>query len=325
MKPEYLRRLERLLVLIPFVAKHKGGAPLDEVLEFGGYRDRAELEDDLSLASEIALPPEEPGDFLEITIQDERVETILPQRFHRPPRLTVAEAAALSASLRAIGDPGGKALATALARLRHALPEGADPETTAEEKRFAIEPPPATQWHEVLERAIAERSEVMLEYWARSREVTTRPTVEPLLLRVHQGNWYLIAWNPTLGAERTYRLDRIANVQVGTRVFEPRKPALERYDETMFVARKVTPRADVRFSSALESYVLETWRERAQRDADGSFTVSCEVRGGDAYFISWVLGFGGEAEVVSPEPLRLAFRERVAQLARLYAARDGAR
>ena len=44
----------------------------------------------------------------------------------------------------------------------------------------------------------------------------------------------------------------------------------------------------------------------------------CPVRGGEAHFLSWILGFGGEAELVSPESLRAALRLRVQQLQRIY-------
>ncbi len=319
MKPDFLHRLERLLVLIPFVAKHRAGAPLAEVLAFGGYRNRAELEEDLALAAEIGLPPEEPGDFLEITIQDDKVEALLPQRFNRPPRLTVDEASALSASLRALGDSVGKTLAAALDRLRHALPEGVEEALAAAERRIAIEPPAATRWHDVLERAIERRNELTLAYWAQSRDVTTNPTVEPLRLHVHRGHWYLVAWNPALAAERTYRVDRITGVQVNARVFEPRQSfALARHDDTMFASRGAEPQAEVRFSAALGGYVGERWPEQSHRNADGSWSVVCPVRGGEAHFLSWILGFGGEAELVSPESLRAALRLRVQQLQRIY-------
>ncbi len=321
MKPDFLHRLERLLVLIPFVAKHKAGAPLGEVLAFGGYRDRAELEDDLALAAEIGLPPEEPGDFLEITIQDDRVEALLPQRFNRPPRLTVDEAAALSASLRALGDTVGQTLAAALERLRHALPEGVEEALADAERRYAIEPSDATRWHDVLERAIERRTEVTLTYWAQSKDITTSPTVEPLRLHVHRGHWYLVAWNPALAAERTYRVDRIAGIQVNARVFEPRKSlALEHHDDSMFASRGIEPQAEVRFSAALESYVRERWGGDARRNEDGSWSVVCPVRGGEAHFLSWILGFGGEAEIVSPESLRASLGARVAKLSTVYCA-----
>lgn len=319
MKPDFLRRLERLLVLIPFVAKHKAGAPLAEVLAFGGYRDAAELDADLSLATEIGLPPEGPTDFLEITIQGDRVEVVLPQRFHRPPRLTVMEGAALSAALRALGEAAGTALGSALERLRHALPEGVEGSLAKTERRIEIEAPPQSGWHPVLQDAIDRRREVTLTYWARSREATERPAIEPLLLHVHRGHWYLVAWNPAVRAERTYRLDRVLGVQVSERTFEPRPaPDLSTYDDQLYQARPAEAQAEVRLSAELESYVRERWGERARRNADGSFTVTTPVLGGEPHFLSWVLGFGGQTEIVSPPELRAAFAERVRRLRELY-------
>ncbi len=318
-KPDFLRAVERLLVVIPFVAqKGKRGVPYREVLAFAGYRSLAGLWDDLELARETALPGDGGGDSLDIHLQGGRVYCMVPRHFARPPRLTAIEGAAILSALRALGDAGGKPLARAVERLRRAFPAGDDAgqvDTLVDSllRMVAIEEPPRSPCHDALEDAIARHVEVTLEYFAPSTGSTITPLVEPVRLFVHRGHWYLEAWSVHAVGIRAYRVDRLSAVRTGTRTFEARLPT----DPARLFTFAKAQAAELRFSARFGTFVRErfqSWR----RNTDGTFSAERTVLGSEDGFVSWILGFGGNATIVRPEELRAAFVARATALRALY-------
>lgn len=319
-KPEFLRAVERLLVVIPFVAqKGRKGVPYREVLAFAGYARLGELWDDLELARETALPGDGGGDSLDIHLHGGRVYCMVPRHFAKPPRLTAIEGAALLSALRALGDAGGKPLARAVERLRRAFPAGSDAATVdalvdSLLRMIAIEEPPRSPCHSALEDAIGRHVEVTLEYFAPSHGSTIRPLVEPVRLLVNRGHWYLEAWSVQARAIRPYRVDRLSEVRPGTRTFEARLPT----DPARLFSFAQAQTATLRFSARFGTFVREHFRTW-HRNTDGTFSAERSVLGSADSFVSWVLGFGGDATITQPEELRAAFLARAAELRALYA------
>jgi proteasome accessory factor C len=320
-KKPFVRRLQRLLVLIPFVRKHgASGVSVDKAAEFAGCKDVKELYEDIELLQQIAVPPGAPDDMVEVYLEGGRVYVDLPLAFEKPPRLTVAEAAALIAATRPVAGAAGKALDSALAKLGKALPPGAGAEVAQLARAEAIEAPEPPPCRAALIEAIERRLEVEVDYYAQSAGAAATRTLEPRSVFLHGGHWYLAAWNPQRGAEHLYRLDRISEARLGTRSFgEHKGPALGRYDtDRLYFASGVEREVSVRFAPALAELVEERWSDSAAVGPDGSLTVRAELSG-ENYALSWVMGYGGEAEIVSPPALRAALAQRVAALRALYA------
>jgi predicted DNA-binding transcriptional regulator YafY len=70
----------------------------------------------------------------------------------------------------------------------------------------------------------------------------------------------------------------------------------------------------IKFDPSLERYLKENIWHPSQvfkKDKDGSVVLTMEV-GGLVEVLSWVLGFGRQAEVLSPAHLRRAVAEEIA-------------
>jgi predicted DNA-binding transcriptional regulator YafY len=76
----------------------------------------------------------------------------------------------------------------------------------------------------------------------------------------------------------------------------------------------------IKFDPSLERYLKENIWHPSQvfkKDQDGSVVLTMEV-GGLVEVMSWVLGFGGQAEVIEPEHLRQAVTEELAATSGKY-------
>lgn len=315
MSGNLVSRVKRLLVLIPFVARRKEGVPVEEAIAFAGYSSAGELYADVELVRMIAVPPEAPDDFIEIYVDSGRLFVVLPQMFDKPPRLSAVEGAALLVAAEALREHSGETLERALEKLRSALPPGCAESAEQLARCAALQTRPAPRWHAELSEAIAQRREVELDYWAASKGAAAARRVEPRSLLLHHGHWYLAADVVGLGVEHLYRLDRISGMRLGERRFDP-KPMTE--NDRFWRGPDADLEIEVRFSEAIAGLVLDRYGELASRNTDGSVTVVTKVAG-EAYALSWVLGFGGEAQIVRPDPLRERLAGRVEELARMYA------
>ena len=149
----------------------------------------------------------------------------------------------------------------------------------------------------------------------------TRHIVEPRAVFHRDGRWYLTAWNVEKDEEHLFRLDGIASVELGTRVFgEHKGPPLTRYvGRRLFFETGAEREVTIRFRGTAARLQKERYGARARENPDGSVSVTMRVTPGN-YLMGVVLGYGGEATVEAPEDVADALRKRVAQLAEIYEA-----
>jgi predicted DNA-binding transcriptional regulator YafY len=123
-----LARLERLLVVVPWLLEHPGADVAAVSARLGVARD--ELLADLDLLGYCGLPGYGGGDLIEVSIVGDHVTLRMADFFRRPLRLSLREAVTLLLAARALAGVEGLAesavLARAAARLESALGAGAD-------------------------------------------------------------------------------------------------------------------------------------------------------------------------------------------------------
>ncbi len=317
-----LERLKRLLVLIPLAHRHgPDGIPVEEALRVLGLGSRDALVREVEQLTLVGDPNGTPGDFLDAAVEDDRLRVFLPQAFAHPPRFTSVEAAALLAALRPLQDTGLSEVDAVAHKLRAALPaqDGGELEAALLQKAARVEAQDAPAFRPELEEAISLRAEVEVDYFALSSGEKGTRTLWPRTLLLHGGHWYLAAWNPQKEEEHLYRLDRMSGVRRTGRTFEAHPgPSTERYAlDQLYLPSGQEQDVLVRFSRRI-GHVAEThWPETAERNADGTVTVRAHL-GGDHFLLAWVLGYGGEVEVLEPASLRVRLGEQVAALQALY-------
>lgn len=290
-------RLRRLLVLVPTVSQRPGILLDDLARALGCTRD--EVLSDIQLMQLVGRPPFQPSELVEFAVEDDKVFVELDQRLRKPPRFTAAEATALTAAARLIYPAASDVLGSALGKLEKAL--GANVRTQAEALGRVLDatqaaPPDAG----LVGQAVRERRELRFDYFSPERGAVRRRTVQPLELVSQRGHWYLAALCLEANEERWFRLDRARDVALGERTFPPGPPRRSALPPSPWGRGEVR----VRFSRAVAAWAQERFGPGSVTvHPDGSAEVQLDVDS-EAWLVGWVLSFGGEAEVLSPESVR---------------------
>jgi proteasome accessory factor C len=213
-------RMTRLLAVIPWVVE-QDGAQLDEISRRFDYP-RTQLVDDLTrVVLFVGVHPFTPDSLIEVDITDDRVQIRYADWFSQPLRLTPEEGARLLTAGRSVlslsdrrddssqvdGDDAASPLLRALTKLGMALGGGAD---QAVDVRLG-DAPEATL--DTLRAAVADGTQVELEYYTYGRDDLTTRLVDPARVFSDHGNWYLHGFCHRANAERVFRVDRIRDAR----------------------------------------------------------------------------------------------------------------
>jgi predicted DNA-binding transcriptional regulator YafY len=242
--------------------------------------------------------------------------------FLPPLKLTLSEAMAVVLSARLLvryADKYNPALASAFEKLEAGLSPSL--KEHVERTLAALSAAPRDEHFNTvvdkLTRAWAERRVVAIDYepaaydhGARRRRAEVRPYLIEPSLQTHA--LYLIGFDETRGALRTFKIERIRDAALTPRTFEAPEP--EAADATAAALRRAwdiiadQPPVDVvlRFAPGVAGRVGETtWHpsQRLEPQADGSLVWRATVAGTIEIRI-WILGWGDDVDVVAPASLR---------------------
>ncbi|MFM1964321.1 MAG: hypothetical protein RL134_46 [Actinomycetota bacterium] len=305
-------RLSRLLALVPWLEQHPGISIAEAAAHFGVSPE--ELEQDLWLTICCGLPGHGPDQLIDIQFWDDEgaIHVIDAQTLERPLRLSFGEAMSLLVGLRLLAQvPGGHdraALASATAKLEAAA-------DVAQGAAVVLDDPRETT-SVALVHAIQDRHPVRLVYAGASRDVVTERVVEPSEIVRYAGRSYLSALCRSAGAQRTFRLDRILEVEV-------LDEALADPDPSGVDAGAVAPTEGVAVRLRVESrsrWILETFDATAIDIIEGGAAEATLVVADPSWLVRIVLGQAGGVEVLAPPEVRaharnaaLAALERLAR------------
>lgn len=253
--------------------------------------------------------------------------------YHLPPVMfTAEEAGALfmggklveqltDASLR-------KHMESALMKIRSVLPrerqddlDRLERSTVVLEREPSAAPRLASEALIPIQRALAERRVLALDYLGGARRELTRRQVEPLGLIYYADNWHLIAYCRLRGDMRDFRSDRIRSLRLLNEVFSGHTDfSLERYLQTAMDEENFDT-VVIRFKSEVMEPVRRDWSARLMEEkADGDeMVVTMQVYALDS-FARWVLSFGTKAKVVSPEELKSLVAAEAARVVAQYSS-----
>ncbi|MFQ5524287.1 MAG: helix-turn-helix transcriptional regulator [Acidimicrobiia bacterium] len=209
-----LFRLSRILALVPYVLGRET-VSVNELTERFGYTEE-QLARDLDTLFVCGLPGYGPGDLMEAYIDEDEVVIDAADYFRRAPRLTPTEALGLLASGLAVLGMGesNPALESAVQKLMRALVPEAQASLDVE---MAAELAGVSE----LRQAAAEGRVVRITYRSVGKEETTVREVEPWTVFSTLGRWYMVGHCRLVGGERTFRVDRIKELEVLDERFPP--------------------------------------------------------------------------------------------------------
>jgi len=128
------------------------------------------------------------------------------------------------------------------------------------------------------------------------------------------GDWYVVACDSVRGKAVTFRVDRIREAELLDSEYEiPDDFDIQAWrDASDFTAPPGRTAARVLFRGMGARFAREQLPRRDVKDLpDGSVLARVTVRS-EAWFISWLLPYGPDAEVIEPQELR----ERIAATCR---------
>jgi len=319
------QRLRRLLFLVPYVAKRYDGVPVDDLAEMLGV-DREQLLKDLDLLSQVGPPDGDPGEYILVSVEDGCVFIDLPQRLTRPLRLTPAEGCSLLLGIRSLRESGiapfDDALGSAEAKLLRALGRDADAAETLASGTVVAEPDRAVAGHlRELVTAARTHATVVIDYGAVSSGKSERRELDPYGVVHHAGSWYVVGHCHKRGDTRTFRIDRIAAMEVTDKHFRiPDDFDLETYRrERLYVPSADAIAVHVHLDPLATARVGASWpmgEVTTREDGSSEIVIDCE---GFEWVTNWVLGFGRHAWIKGPADAREAMRQRVESMAALLA------
>jgi predicted DNA-binding transcriptional regulator YafY len=308
-------RTARLMRVTSLLAAHPDGMRPKDIAERLGMSVRNVYRDLRALESEVGLP----------TWAEEGRWGILDTAFLPPLKLTLSEAMAVFLGARLMvryADKYDPDLGSAFEKLAETLPETLREHVARSLDVLQDAPldPDFIDHVRQLTRAWAERRVVEIEYEGAAYEgrpgERSRRTVRPFLIEpsLQTHALYLLGWDEDRGAMRTFKIERIRDVRVTPRGFEPPEGAmLERDLRRGWDIIADQPPTDVvlRFSPAVADRVLETtWHplQQTEREPDGSLGWRSTVSGVIEIRL-WILSWGDDVEVIEPAELRAQVRD----------------
>ncbi len=184
----------------------------------------------------------------------------------------------------------------------------------------------AEKWFGDIEAAAQDSYCLELKYSSVESGTTSR-VVEPYFVVFRGRAFYLVAFCRLRKDFRTFRLDQIQSLKKLEEQFQP-EPGItaEKYFDGSWQVYSGEPvEVVIRFTGKAAKIVsTRTHNPNEQKEAarDGSVQYRVTVRGIEE-IQRWVLGFGGEAEVIEPDQLRMNIARLAGDLDRLYRGKPG--
>jgi proteasome accessory factor B len=318
-------RLARMLRVVAVLRGHPEGIRPAEIARRTGVATRTVYRDLRALETEVGVA---------VWSEDGRWG-VVGEEFLPPLKLTLDEAMAVVLSARLMvryADKYDPDLAAAFEKLEGVLPQPLADHVERTLDVLAQHPRDADFSERVhrLTRAWAERRVVTLDYEparyapaSTARRAVVRPYLIEPSLQTHA--LYLIGWDETRDALRTFKIERIRDVALTPRTFElPEGDGVESALRRAWDIIADQPPTDVvlRFSPAVAARVREaTWHptQAVLQNDDGSLTWRATVAGTIEIRL-WILSWGDDVEVLEPHELRKDVAQTHRRAGERYAA-----
>ncbi|WHH57131.1 YafY family protein [Petroclostridium sp. X23] len=169
----------------------------------------------------------------------------------------------------------------------------------------------------IIRKAVEDFKEIRFNYWDSSGNKTAR-TVEPYSLIMKGQNWYLYAWCLIRKDFRIFKLSRIKDLQVTTRIFNPRKIPEENVllnNEWQKSENLVC--LELVFEKEMETIVQDWFGEEGIENGSGQIMVKT-VLPENNWLYGFLLSFGNGIEVIHPPHIRSTLANIAEQIYKKY-------
>lgn len=167
-----------------------------------------------------------------------------------------------------------------------------------------------------IQRAAVKKEVIQVEYLSNQEELTVRE-VEPIGLYYYSGAWHLIAWCTMRNGYRDFRADRIKQLTHTGRSFEGRNLlSLQEYFKSVFHSHHGMTKIIAVFNKE-GLYNRSFYGSISQTDLGDKLRVEFMIDNLN-HMMNWLLMFGTNVQIESPEELRTKMVEYAESLAAHY-------
>ncbi|WP_342319729.1 helix-turn-helix transcriptional regulator [Corynebacterium mayonis] len=298
--PAKLEGLVRSLNLVPYLRQHPQATPMEIARDLGYSHE--DIMADLTRLSMSGVG-NGPGELIDLVASWTGITLIDDQGLNKPLRLTPTEANALLLTLESLETMPGlvnhDAVASAAAKLReHIRRPGVDDIDHPAGSKASV--------GATVSAAVAQRVQLIMEYYSQSSDTTTTRTVEPLSLFHKNGETYLRAVEN--GARKNFRIDRIRSAQL-TETAVSAQP--ETFDENDPFGFATSTRAVLHIRSDA-TWLKDYWEIELGEPVEGQWQNATMPYGTPEWLIRFCLSQADRVRLI--EPVELA--EELTQRAR---------
>lgn len=308
------KRLVRMLNMVPYLQARPGISKKQAAAELGVSL--PQLQTDLGHLVMCGLPGYGPGDLIDVTFYEDRLDVYESAGVDRPLRLTSREAAAMLMALRALVEMPGivdpRAARSAIAKIEEAAGAAAPsaPASVGHDESAA----------DVVREGVHRGRALGIDYYAASRDSMSHRVVDPIRVALIGAHSYLEAWCRQSEGVRLFRFDRIDDAQLLDEPSAPPEPARQaETDTSLFDADPSLPVATVRVAPSaawmFEYYPMQVVRELPDGWCEAEMTYAS-----DEWLTRLLLGMGDEVQVLAPESLVAGVREAAVAAVAAYTA-----
>ena len=170
-----------------------------------------------------------------------------------------------------------------------------------------------------IQLSLAENHLISFDYTSRYADSENR-IVEPHQLVLKESNWYLKAWCQERKAFRTFKLNRMRNLQIMREFFEPRvfESGMKDFkdwtcERSIFI--------DIVICDTLRERALDFCREESMQNLDnGKIAIHFPFVESDMGY-GVLLSMGADCEVIQPAHVRNELIHRIAQIGNVYSSK----
>ncbi|MEW6354965.1 MAG: WYL domain-containing protein [Planctomycetota bacterium] len=311
-----IRRLKRILSLIPYIRQHPN-IKTSELAKVVGCKPSELLQDLNERVLLCGVPPYLPNDYIDVHLQGDSVSIRFAEHFKRPVRFTMQEALALKVLLSSVAD--ARMSMGFQAKLDHVLSSETKKKVQAIHSRIGFLDHPMNRLQQV-EQALQTRREIEIEYYTAGRDAMTKRIVRPYGTIFHNGHWYVVAYCCLRKQELPFRVDRIKSLRFLDSVYKiPKRFNISRYErEEMYVPKHPGQEVAIRFDAEIARWIREEVPPgRIVEQDDGGIVLHLTTVHFE-WLIRWLLPFGAHAEILSPSALKKRMREVCEEALRAY-------
>lgn len=203
-------RALRTMDLVPYILEHPGISTSELANKFSVTK--SQIENDLKLVFMCGLPGYTPYELIDLVFEDGVVSIIDPQVLNRPRNFSSAELIVIKLGLeilKGMNQYNNENLEK-ISKLSSKIKPVDNNNGILLNDQSSASP-----YFEQISKAIIEKRLLDLKYQGLSKDETSRRLVYPYRINLLNGNFYLIAFDLNLKAERVFRLDLIRECKVG--------------------------------------------------------------------------------------------------------------